>query len=73
MNIFFIVEIVVSMFLITLILLQAQGSGVGKTFGGGGEFYRSRRGIEKLLFRATIATTIIFAIISVLAVIFAKG
>lgn len=57
-------QIAVSIVLAVLILLQAQGSGLGSAFGGGGEFYRSKRGLEKLLFRATIVCAAIFLITS---------
>jgi preprotein translocase subunit SecG len=56
-----IIQIVVSVLLIISILLQVRGSGLGNLFGNiGGEFYRSRRGIEKLLFRGTIILAILF-------------
>ncbi len=53
-------QIVISIILAALILLQNQGAGLGNTFGGGGEFYRSRRGLERLLFQATIACAVLF-------------
>lgn len=36
------------------ILLQHRGTGLGGAFGGQDMSYRSRRGIEALLFRATV-------------------
>lgn len=59
------VQVVVATLLIACILLQVQGSGLSSVFGGGGEFYRSRRSIERLLLWATIALSFIFAIMSV--------
>lgn len=61
-----ILEIIVAAVLIGLILLQMQGSGLSGAFGGAGEFYRSKRSIEKLLIRATVVFTVAFAIISLL-------
>lgn len=61
-----ILEIVAAVVLIVLVLLQMQGSGLSGTFGGTGEFYRSKRSIEKLLMWATVVTTVIFALISIL-------
>lgn len=55
-----IVQIILAVLLIVLILLQAQGTGLGAAFGGGGNAYRSKRGIEKKLFHATIAIAILF-------------
>jgi preprotein translocase subunit SecG len=60
-NILNIVQIVTSILLILSILSQQQGTGLGSMFGGsGGEGYRSKRGIEKILFNATIILAVIF-------------
>jgi len=59
-------QIIVSLLLIAAILLQAQGSGVSAAFGGGGEFYRSRRSLERFLIGATIALASVFAFFSLL-------
>jgi len=53
-------QIVVSIFLIAAILLQSQGSGLGATWGGGGETYHTRRGLEKILFYLTISGVVLF-------------
>ena len=66
--------ILVSIALMVLILLQQRGSGAGSVFGGGsggGEVYRTRRGMEKSLHYLTIGLAIIFSTISV-ALIFIK-
>lgn len=56
-----IIQIVISSLLIISILLQIRGSGLGTIFGGaGGEFYRSKRGIEKFLYRSTLVLAILF-------------
>lgn len=64
-----IIEIIAAAILIVLVLLQMQGSGLSSAFGGTGEFYRSKRSIEKMLVYATVVVTIIFAIISLLLLI----
>lgn len=64
-----IIQIVVAVLLIAVILLQAQGTGLAGTFGGGGEFYRSRRSVEKVLVWVTVGLIIAFAIISVILLI----
>ena len=57
-----ITQIIISVILIVLILLQERSSGLSGVFGGGeGEFYQKRRGMEKLIFRATIVLVVIFA------------
>ncbi|HEY4497609.1 MAG TPA: preprotein translocase subunit SecG [Candidatus Paceibacterota bacterium] len=59
-NLLFWVQIVVSILLIAAILLQQKGGGLGAAFGGDGQVYRSRRGIEKSLFIATIVLAALF-------------
>ena len=55
-----IAQIVVSAILVTTILLQARGSGLGAAFGGEGAVYRTKRGIEKTLFILTIIFGVLF-------------
>ena len=62
--IFNILEIIVAVLLIVVILLQMQGSGLSGAFGGSGEFYRSKRSIEKLLMWATVVLATIFGLLS---------
>jgi preprotein translocase subunit SecG len=52
--------------LIAAILLQQRGTGLGGAFGGEVTAYRSRRGIERTLFRLTILLAILFVIFSLL-------
>ena len=52
--------------LIASILLQQRGTGLGGAFGGEVTAYRSRRGIERTLFRLTIALAVLFVIFSLL-------
>lgn len=60
-QILLILQLVLSILLIASVLLQASGSGLGNMFGGsGGEFYRSKRGVEKFLYRATIVVAVFF-------------
>lgn len=65
-NILLIIQIVVSVLLIAAILLQNRGQGLSASFGGSGEFYRSKRGLEKILFWFTIIMVGLFLIISLL-------
>ncbi len=53
-------QIVLSTLLVACILLQARGAGLGAAFGGEGNVYRTKRGIEKRLFQATIVVAILF-------------
>lgn len=61
-----IAQTIVAVLLIGVVLLQMQGTGLSGAFGGGGEFYRSRRSIEQLLVWTTIALAIVFGILSIL-------
>ena len=64
MDLITIAQIFVSVVIIVLILLQERSSagGLGIFGGSGGEgFYQTRRGLEKILFYATIVLVIIFA------------
>lgn len=62
-------QIIVALLLIGVVLLQVQGSGISSTFGGAGEFYRSKRSIERMLIWFTIVLTIFFAVLSIAALI----
>ncbi len=64
-----VLEIIAALILIILVLLQMQGTGLSSAFGGAGEFYRSKRSIEKILMYATVVDTIAFAVISILLLI----
>ena len=64
-------QIAVSALLIIAILSQEKGIGLSAAFGGGGEFYRSKRGIDKLLYVVTIVLSALFILTS-LAFIFVK-
>ncbi len=55
-----ITQIITSIILIILILLQQRGTALGSAFGGGEEFYTTRRGLEKKLYWASIIFAIIF-------------
>lgn len=62
-------QIVLGTLVITSILLQSRGAGIGSAWGGGGEFYSTRRGVEKLLFRATIILVILFSLVSLVQLV----
>jgi len=65
-----IIQIAVSVSLIFLIVLQAKGVGLGRAWGGGGEFYKSRRGVEKIVFNFTIILIVIFLVTSILSLLY---
>jgi preprotein translocase subunit SecG len=63
--IFNLLEIIVAVLLIVVILLQMQGSGLSGAFGGSGEFYRSKRSMEKLLMWSTVVLAVFFGLLSI--------
>ncbi len=65
-----ILQIIVSVTLILVVLLQVKGSGFGAALGGmsGGGVYRTKRGLERTLFQATILLVIVFIFVSFLSV-----
>ena len=64
-------EIIVSIVLITAILLQQSGAGIGGALGGGdgGSFHHTRRGFEKFLFVLSIVFSILLAVLAFLAIL----
>lgn len=61
-----IAQIVLAAALIVVILFQVRGGGLGGIFGQQSSVYRTRRGVEKILFRMTIVFVSAFLVISVL-------
>jgi len=61
-----IAQIVVAAALIVVILFQVRGGGLGGIFGQQSSVYRTRRGVEKILFRLTIVFVATFLVIAVL-------
>ena len=64
-KVIFFSQITVSVLLVAAILLQNRGSGLSAVFGGGGNIYRTKRGLEKGLFSLTIILVILFVAIGI--------
>ena len=67
---FNIAQIMVSIVLIGVLLLQVRGGGLGGIFGQPDSTFRTRRGVEKTLFQFTIALVILFVILAILSLKF---
>ncbi len=65
---FYVAQIILAVILIVVFILQVRGGGLGGIFGQQVGMYRTKRGIEKTLFRFTIVLMVIFLVVSVLAV-----
>ena len=67
-----IIHIIISVLLVTTVLLQQRGSGLGDAFGGDTAVYTSRRGAEKVLYYLTIVFGVSFIILAILQLYLAK-
>ncbi len=71
-NTFHIALIITSIALITSIILQSKGIGLGGLTGGGmdtGGVYTKRRGIEKVLFWITIVLSAVFFVLTIVTIL----
>jgi len=59
-----VLQIVISLLLIFLILIQNKGVGFGRAMGGNMSF--TKRGLEKVVFKMTFVLSILFIVISIL-------
>ncbi|TMB63321.1 MAG: preprotein translocase subunit SecG [Chloroflexi bacterium] len=66
MDLLQIAQIVIAVAVASSILLQARGTGLSSTFGGESTAYRSRRGLERTLFRLTVVLIAVYVVISIL-------
>lgn len=64
-----IAQLVLATLLIVAVLLQQKGAGLGSAFGGSGTMHTTRRGVDKILFNATIVISILFFAVSIVAVL----
>ncbi len=65
-----IAQIIVSIALIVIIIFQARSSSAGSMFGGSdSSVYRTRRGVEKTIYNATIGLAVLFFVLALLNVL----
>jgi preprotein translocase subunit SecG len=60
---------VISVALITAILFQVKGGGIGGIFGQADSVFRTKRGIERYLFLGTIVLVVIFVLLSIISML----
>lgn len=65
------VQIILCVAVIIFILLQARGAGLGSAFGGSsaGSVFKTRRGVERLVFNITIVFIVLFTAVSLLSML----
>lgn len=69
-----IVGIIFSVVVILFVLLQTRSAGLGSAFGGSsaGSVFKTRRGIERLVFNLTIIFIVLFALFALLSAVAAR-
>jgi preprotein translocase subunit SecG len=61
-----IVNILLSVLIIVFILVQGKGAGLGSAWGGSGEMFQTRRGMEKIILWLTTIFIVIFFVVSLI-------
>jgi len=60
-------QIILSVVVTVLVVMQSQNSGAGGMFGADTTVYRTKRGLEKTMYQATIVVTTMFFVVSLVA------
>lgn len=60
------IQAVLAVLLLLVVLLQHRAAGLSATFGGNDSAYVQRRGAELFLYRATVALSVVFFLLTVL-------
>src|SRR5271165_1535995 len=71
-----IIQIIISIFLVVVVILQARGQGLGSLFGSsdaGMGITKTRRGLERTLFQITIILAMLFLINAVVQLMLQGG
>ncbi len=71
-----IVQIILSVAMVVVIILQARGLGLGSLFGGGDSgmgITKTRRGLERTLFQITIILGALFLLNAVIQLMLQQG
>lgn len=61
-----ILNIALSVLIVIFILVQGRGAGLGSAWGGGGEMFQTRRGMEKIILWLTMIFIVIFLVVSLI-------
>ncbi|MFA6548098.1 MAG: preprotein translocase subunit SecG [Candidatus Magasanikbacteria bacterium] len=63
------IQLILAIVLIIAVLLQQKGTGLSGVFGGSGNVYSTKRGLDKILHYITIGTVVIFLAISIVRLV----
>lgn len=63
-----VIQLITSTLLVGAIIVQTKGTGFGRSWGSGASSF-TRRGLEKLVFRATFVLAALFIMVSILQLI----
>lgn len=66
-------QIIIAILMMAAILLQNSSGGLSGVFGGSDSVYRTKRGIEKSLFYATIVLVVLFFVTAILGLILSNN
>ncbi len=64
-----VIQIIISIALIALAVMQSKSAGLGRMFGSDSSIYRTRRGVEKTIYNLTIILAVAFFVISLISVL----
>lgn len=63
------IQLILAIILIVAVLLQQKGTGLSGVFGGTGNVYSTKRGLDKILHYITIGTVVAFFAISIVRLV----
>ncbi len=63
------VQLILAIVLIVIVLLQQKGTGLSGVFGGSGNVYSTKRGLDKILHYITVGTVVAFFVISLVRLV----
>lgn len=66
-TVFFIVQIILSILLVALVVMQSKNLGTSAMFGGSDSFATTRRGFERTLFNLTVLVSVLFFLVAVVS------
>ncbi len=63
------IQLILAIILIVTVLLQQKGTGLSGVFGGTGNVYSTKRGLDKILHYITIGTVVAFFVVSIIRLV----